>query len=801
MTSFGSDLCYAWRSLRKTPAITAVAVVTLAIGIGSVTSMYSALRALVIEPFSYPRADRIVHIWSNDGQPLSTPDYFDIKEQATSYAELGVYTPRPANLGGDHPQVVRSISCTSGVLRAFGVRPALGRWFEPAEDQKGAPPVAIISDRLWKESFGANPALVGQPVRLNESNVMVVGIMPPGFEFVGPWIRSEVPDLWIPLPLARDEGDRGSHWICAVGRLKDGVTVSAADSEIKAIGARLKALHPESNSQKPFLVRSLQLEMTRYIASRVWMLFGAVALVLLVACANVASMLLARSARRHGEFGVRIALGATRARILRLALSETLILSVCGALLGIALAYAGLPILRAIAPVSDARKAAMSLDGGVLLFATGVGLVTSFLAGLPPALAAMRVPVAELLRIDSRGAAGSRTRHHLLRMLIIGQIAVAFVLANGAALFSASYTKLLQANDSLATDHVVSAELNLRGARYEKREARAEFWQQLAEKVAALPGVTAAGITTKLPLEGGSNMTILVNDQVFDPTAKRTLTEVSSVTPGYFAAMGLAQLHGRTLEPGDAGEDNIGVVVNRTLAETCWPGKDPLGQIIRSDGRKAWFHARVVGVVESARQWGAEADLKPELYWSPERAWGETLFLIVRSPLPAATLGPQIRRAAATLDPEVPLTRIRTMQRVVDDATQGQRAVTGLVNFFMALTLGLLAVGLYGTLSYQVLQRTREIGVRMALGAGRNSILALVLQQGTVWVAVGIVLGIAGAVALATTLHAMVYGMTAINPLTLLAAAVVVAIAAFVACWLPARRASRVDPIVALRTE
>ncbi len=801
MTSLVTDLRYALRSLRKTPAISIVAIITLAVGIGSVTSMYSTLRALVVEPFSYPQSDRIVHVWSNNGQPLSTPDYFDIQEQATSYAELGVYAPRPANLGGDHPQGVGCISCTSGVLRTFGVRPMLGRWFEPMDDQKGAPQVAIISYRLWRENFGGNEAIVGRSIRLNEANVTLIGVMPPSFEFVGPWLRAARSDVWIPLQMARGDGDRGNHWMCAVGRLKDGVSIAAADAEIKAIGARLKAAHSETNSQKPFLVRSLQFEMTRFVGARVWMLFGAVVLVLLVACANVASMLLARSARRHGEFGVRIALGATRARILRLAFAETLALSVAGAVLGIALAFAALPALRALAPVSDARKAAIVLDPPVLLFAIGIGVVTTLFAGLPPALAAMRVPVAELLRIDSRGAAGSRTRHRLLRGLIIAQIALAFILANGAALFSASYAKLLEANANLATEYVLSAELNLRGERYAKKEAHAQFWQDLADRVGALPGVTVAGLTSKLPLEGGSNTTILVNDEVFDPTAKRTLAEVSAVTPRYFEAMGLRLLRGRSLQPNDAGDDNIGVVVNRTLAETCWPGKDPLGQLIRPSASKPQWHARVIGVVESARQWGAEAELRPEMYWTPDRAWGQTLYLIVRSTQSASALSGTIRAAAATLDPEVPLTRIRTMQHVVDDATQGQRAVTKLVNFFMALALGLVAVGLYGTLSYHVLQRTREIGVRMALGAGRKSILRLVLRQGSAWVAIGIGLGAGGALALATTLRALLYGVTAMNPLTLVIASAVVALAALGACWLPAWRAASVDPIIALRIE
>ena len=795
------DLRFSLRNLAKSRGFAAVAILTLAVGIGAATAMFSALRALVVEPFSYPRADRLVMVWSGDGWPLSSPDYFDIHEQATSFAEFGVYSPRRVNLGGENAQSVPSVICTPEVLRAFGMPPVLGRFLTPADGDKGAPPVAVISYRLWQQSFAGDPGLVGRTIRLNGGNVTVIGIMPASFEFVGPWMRTETCQVWLPLQIKRGDGDRGSHWICGIARLKDGVSVGAADAEIKAIGKRLTAAYPDTNSKKHLLVRSLHDEMTRYVGSRVWMLFGAVALVLLVACANVASMLLARNARRQGEFGVRIALGATRGHLIRLALTESLLLALAGALAGLIVAYFGIHALQMIAPVSDARKAAMTLNGGVLAFSLGLTALTAVLAGLPPAFAALRISVTDLLRTEGRGTAGSRARHHILRGLIVAQIALAFVLANGAALFSASYVRLLAANDKLATEYVLSAETDLRGERYGDKDVRARFCGQLAERIAALPGVTAAGTTTKLPLEGGSNTGIMVNDQVFDPTAERTLAEVSSITPGYFAAAGIGLLRGRTLEPGDAKGDMVGVVVNRALADTCWPGKDPLGMVIRGNNPKPWFTARVVGVVENVRQWGPETEPKPELYWTPDRAWGETIFLVVRSTQRASQLAGALRRELAQLDSDLPLARVRTLQEVVTQATQGQRVVTGLVDFFMAAALGLVAVGLYGTLSYHVLQRTREIGVRMAVGAGRRNILALVFGQGARWVLAGVVIGAAGALALATLLRSMIYGVNPLNPVTLLVGAGAVTLAAMLACWLPARRASRVDPMVALRSE
>jgi predicted permease len=796
-----NDLRFALRTLAKSPGFTAIAALTLAVGIGAATSMYSALRVLVVQPFSYPHPDRIIQLWSNEGQPLSIPDYFDFRDQATSFAEFGAYSPRAANLGGEKAQAVSGVECTAGVLRTFGIAPALGRLIEPADEEKGAPPVAVISSALWRRSFAADPRLIGRTIRLDGAEAMVVGIMPMDFEFASPWMRSDTCQVWLPLKIARGDGDRGSHWICGVGRLKDGVTFGSAAAQIKAIGLRLKAAYPNTNSGKPFLIRTLKAEMNLDVSSRVWMLFGAVILVLLVACANVASMLLARSARRQGEFGIRVALGASRGRVLRLVLVESLLLSLMGAAAGILLAAYAVRILAAISPMTETRRAAMVLDGSVLTFAVAATMLTALLAGLPPAFASLRLSVSDLMRSDGRAVSGSRTRHNLLRGLIIAQVAVAFTLANAAALFSESYMRLLTANEGLATEHVLSAEVNLRGAKYEETEVRARFTNRLAERAAALPGVEAAGVTTKLPLEGGSNMTVLVNNEVFDPAGNHTLAEISSVTPGYFDASGIKLLHGRTLGPEDVGKDSIGVVVNRAMAEKSWPGKDPLGNIIRPNTAKPDFHARVVGVVENVRQWGPEADPRPEIYWTPDRAWGQRVFLVVRSAHPAAQLTPLLRRELASMDQDLPLARIRTLKDVVHEATQGERVVAGLVDFFMATGLGLVAVGLYGTLSYHVMQRTREIGVRLAIGADRRSILRLVFRQGFGWVLIGVATGAAGSLALATALRAMIWGVDPFNLPSLLGGAAAVAAAAAAACWLPAWRAARVDPIVALRAD
>lgn len=795
------DLRLALRTLAKSPGFSAVCILTLAVGIGATAAMFSTLQALVVKPFSYPASDRLVHVWSGDYWPLSEPDFLDLRTQATSFAEFGCYSPQRANVGGENPQSIQTVAATSGVLRAFGVQPVRGRLLEPEDDKPGSREVVVISHGLWQRSFGGDPDLVGKTIRLNGADVPVVGIMPELFEFCSPWLRAADCDAWMPFR-PRTEAHRGSHSLLGIARMKDGVPVDAADAEIKAIGVRLKETYPDTNTHKKFLVRSLRQEMTRDVGSRVVMLFAAVALVLVVACSNVASMLLARSARRQGEFGVRIALGASRLEIVRLALNESLLLSLAGAAAGLLVAFGGVQVLRVIVPLSEARRAAIALDGEVVLFAIGLAAVATLLAGLPPALAAARTSVTSMLRdTGGRSCAGSRTRHLFLRSLVVAQISVAFILANGAALFSTSYLKLLQANELLSTGFVVAAELDLRGERYNEAGARARFWEQLAERTAALPGVTSAGITSKLPLEGGSNTTIMINDEVFDPAAERRNAEVSSVTPEYFAVAGLALLRGRTLEDGDANPEALGVVVNKALVDKCWPGEDGLGKIIRGNNASPWFTARIVGVVEDVRQWGPEQDPQPELYWAPVRAWGRSIHLVARSPHNALQLAPAIRQTVASLDPDLPIRRVRTLAEVVDQATAGQRVIAGIVGFFMAVALGLVAVGIYGTLSYHVLQRTREIGVRMALGAVRRDVARLVFGQGTRWVAVGVMIGAAGALAATRVLRSLIYGVGTLDLLSLLAAAALVAVATAAACLIPAWRATRVLPTEALRTD
>jgi putative ABC transport system permease protein len=498
---------------------------------------------------------------------------------------------------------------------------------------------------------------------------------------------------------------------------------------------------------------------------------------------------------------VRIALGATQRQIIRLGLSESVLLAGVAAMLGAILAWWGVDALASLLPVSDGRRAAITLDASALAFALATACFCALVAGLPSALAAWRGSVTELLRSGGRTSVGSQARHRTLRALVVAQVAIAFVLADGAARLSSGYVKLLAANQSLASEHVLSAALNLQGRRYEEKSARVALWEQAAERVAGLPGVAAVGLISKLPLDGQADLSVLINDEVYEVSVQRTITEVSSITPGYFAAAGIPLLRGRTLQPADAHEGSLGVVVNRAFADACWPNQDPMGKVIRSNSGSPGFTARVVGLVENVRQWGADTEPRPEIYWSPQQAWGQTAYLIVRSPLPAAQLAPLLRGEVAQIDPDLPLSQVRTLQNVVHDATKGQRMLAGLINFFMGTALGLIAVGLYGTLSYNVLQRTREIGVRMAMGARRRSIVALVLRQGLNWVLTGLGFGLIASLALTFALRSLVFGLETIDALTLAIAISVVAVTTGLACCIPAWRSGRMNPLEALRAE
>lgn len=795
-----SDFRFALRQLLKTPLFFLVAVLTLAVGVGSVTGFFSLFNALILNPLPYPEADRLVQIWSNRGQPFSTPDFFDMREESKAFSEFGVYQPSRFTLGDGNPETISGIRCTASAFRAFGIQPAAGRWFTESDETEGAARVVILSHALWKRRFGGDAAIVGRTIMLNGSETTVAGIMPSRFEFQSPWFRGREYELWAPLPLKRDGDSRSAHWLCALGRLKPGVTLQQADSDVKAVGKRLAAAYPKSNSRKPFLVVPLKEEITRRSAGGMWTLLGAVVLVLLVACCNVASMLLARGTHRVSEFGVRLALGASPGQLRRLLLAESTLLGLGGSALGILLAWGGVALLRNLLLLPDGRRAAIQIDWLMVLFAVGVALLTSFLFGLAPAFSASRTSLAEAAREGSKTGGASPGRLRFLGGLVTGQIAVALVLVNSAALLVVCYVKVLENNRALDTDQVLTASVSLLSPRYAASEARIGFWPRLVERLQNMPGVKAVGVTSKLPLEGGNNRTVLVDGQVYDHTIARPLAEVSRISPGYFDAVGLRILRGRGLVESDYSAGALKVVVNRAFAEKLWPGENAVGHQVRDDDEKPDFSAEIVGVAEDARQQSAERPPMPEIYFPRGGEFeSSSAHLVIRTSADARPLGPVLRAELAALDPELSLYNLRTLGDVVGENTRSRRFLTVLIATFMFTALGLAGVGVYGTLSYHVLRRTREIGVRMALGALRRDVVVLVYRQTVPWVVVGTVCGVALSLCAALAFRTIVVDVSPLNPLYAALSVLFVAGSVALACWLPAFRATRVEPSEALR--
>lgn len=805
MSTFLIDLKYSLRVLGKNLGFTTVAVMTLALGIGISTALFSVLRALVLYPLPYPESDRIACAWANGkGMPFSLPGFMDVLEQNTTFESFGGFAGSRYIFGKESSESVYGVRCTSGAFKTLGIKPLLGRYFDERDEAPGAARTVVLSHSLWTRSFGGNPAVIGQSVQIDGEETTIVGVMPAHFEWPSYsfWRHGQDMELWVPIQLTG--GSRDWHWVHAIGRLKPGVSLEAADSELKNIGKRLSKLYTSTVKDKPFDAYSLYDQMTRRIRPRLGLLFGAVILLMLVACSNVASMLSARGTRRQSEFGVRLALGAPRQRIVRMVFTETLLLGLVACVFGVLLSIWGLGLIKSILPVqlvTNTRRAAIHIDACVLAFSMALALITSLLTGLLPALAAAKTSVQETLRANGRSRTSSILCSRSLWRLVTAQIATTLVLAHGSLLLSTSYIKVLEDNQALNTDKVITTEIKLVGKQYSKKESRYHFWDRLCRSIGDVPGVDTVGITSKLPLEGGFNQPILVGEEIFDPSQARDLVELSYVTPGYFGAIGVPLLSGHLHKHQDPKDKSVAVVVNRALVERYFPYKSPIGGQIRRNVANPDWHAHIAGVVGNIRQWGSDYKAIPEIYFPLTYETPHTGILTVRTRSKATGLLPTIQKQLAKLDPSLPLAKIRTSKDILQASGSHRRLSALLMNAFMGVTLLLMAIGVYGSLSYHMAQRYREIGIRLALGALPKNIVHFVLSQAGLWIMVGLTIGLVGSGILSIVLRSQVYGIIVWHPGAFGLGLLIITVIALFTCLIPALRAAKTDPMEVLRHE
>jgi putative ABC transport system permease protein len=805
METWWADARYGARMLARSPAFTAVAVLTLALGIGANTAIFSVINAILLRTLPYPDADRLVFLteWSEQVPEMSfsVANLKDVRDQSSVFESLVAYNGQNFILAGDGGEAERvsGRQVSSGLFATLRKQPILGRAFTADEDKPGAEGVALLAEGFWERRFGRDPSILGKRLVLTGEPFTVIGVMPKGLH--GSW---KTIDVFTPLLRREDqlggEERRGSHpGIYVVARLKPGITVERARSEVKAIAARLAEQHPNSSARQSMTLESLHQAYVGDLRPALMVLLGAVALVLLIACANVANLLLVRAAGRQKEIAVRRALGAERARLLRQLLTESLLLASLGGLVGVVLAYWGVRSLVASLPANVPRADEIRVDGVVLAFTAGLAIVTGLLFGIAPAWRVSSGDVQQSLREEGRGTAGP-AHHRVRNTLVVAEIALALILLVGAGLLVRSFVRVLAADAGFQADGVLTASMPVPSARYPDGASKAAFIGRLMERLKAVPGVQAA--SGALPLLGGWQSSFMLEGRPEPPPGQSPSADITRVTPDYFRTMGLRVVEGRVFTDQDTAEVTPVAVVDETFARTHFPGESVLGKRLRFGGRQTkdakWLE--IVGMVGHVKNYGVDQPSRVEVYlpYYQDTVTGG-LTLIVRTDQDPARLAPGLRAAVKALDPEVPVYAIRTLEDLVSDRTAQRRLAVTLITVFAAVALLLAAVGIYGVMSYAVAQRTQEIGIRMALGAEREHILRMVLRHGTLMALTGVALGLAGAFGLARLITSLLFQISATDPPTFSVVPLLLIAVAVLACYVPARRATRVDPLVALR--
>jgi predicted permease len=810
------DVRHGLRLLRRSPGFAAIAVITIALGIGATSAIFSVINGVALKPLPYPSPDRLIYITSQfptlgfDKFWVSPPEYLELRERTKSYTDIAAYRTTAVNVSeGTRPERVNAVSVTANMFDVLGVRPRVGRAFTHEEDLPNVEPVVVISDNLWKRAFGGQASIIGKQIEIQGRKRTVVGIAPPGFD-----LHDARADVWLPMGLdPSNRQNRSSHFLYLVARLKPNVSGRQAETELltqlRGWGKLNPGIHVPNDSTHRLQLAPLRDEVIGNVSRALWILQGAVVLVLLIACANVANLLLVRAEGRHKEFAIRTALGAGRGRILRQFMAEGFVLTVVGAALGLLLAHWGLTALLAANPDSIPRSAEIAIDPRVLLFTTVIAILTANIFGLAPLLHLSQGAVAAAIKEGGTRSTANATRNRVRRGLVAAEIALAVMLVVGAGLLLRSFRNLTTVDAGFDARELVTYGVFLPQATYTQAPRRAQFVSELVRKLQAVPGVREVAAMTGLPpnRQVNANDTDLENVPMGPGLPPGNIDYYNTATARYFESMKIPMLKGRGFTSSDMGGSGV-AVINETMAKRFYPNTDPIGRRVRPSGPSdtlPWF--TIVGVAKDVKQGGLDQKVGTEIYFNLEQGpringfAPTSLNFVVRSARSVEALAPSIQNAVRTMDAGLPIVQLRSMEAVFGDSVSRQRFLSLLLGIFAAVALILAAIGTYGVLSYLVTERQREIGIRVALGASSAGIVRLVLRQGLSITVLGIGLGIVGALALSRVTQSLLFGVSPTDPGTYIAVGGAIVGVAFVACMVPAQRAMRVDPLVAIRNE